>query len=155
MSMLVSAEEDLESERVWEREKRGRRLTACSNKGESATCTSAAHNAPLNSSRSVRASLPFSHSLLPRSPRNRLLSPLSYSLLDTDSLRFADVVHRGGYIWAECLVARCVPREIYHLFFPVLYVFPLVVQLVCFRRRAFYAKLSCVFFSFDSGQCKW
>lgn len=46
-------------------------------------------------------------------------------------------------------------REIYRLFFPVFYVFPLVAQLVCFRRRAFYTKLSCVFFSFDSGQCKW
>ena len=79
-------------------EKRGRRLTACSNKGESATCTSAAHNVPLSSSRFMRASLPFSHSLLLRSPRNRLLSPLSYSFLDTDSLRFVDVIHRGGYI---------------------------------------------------------
>jgi len=93
-------------------EKREERLTACSNKGESATCISAAHNAPLSSSRSVRASLPFSHSLPPRSPHNPLLSPLSCSLLDADSLRFVDVIHRGGYIWAECLVARCTERDL-------------------------------------------
>lgn len=51
--MCIHAEEDLEREkerpgaRTKKRERRGRRLTACSNKGESATCTSAAHNALL------------------------------------------------------------------------------------------------------------
>lgn len=51
--MYTHAEEDLEREkerpgaRTKKRERRGRRLTACSNKGESATCTSAAHNALL------------------------------------------------------------------------------------------------------------
>lgn len=51
--MCIHAEEDLEREkerpgaRTKKREGRGRRLTACSNKGESATCTSAAHNALL------------------------------------------------------------------------------------------------------------
>jgi len=46
-----------------------------------------------------------------------------------------------------------VPRETYRLFFPMLYVFPSVTQLiVCFRRHVIYAKVSCIFFSsFDSG----
>lgn len=71
--MCIHAEEDIEREkerpgaRTKKRERRGRRLTACSNKGESATCTSAAHNAlllvPPRSLAHSFVLLPFSHSL--------------------------------------------------------------------------------------------
>jgi len=89
----------------------GKGLTACSNKGESATCIPAAHNALLSCS---HASLPFSHcparSLFP--PRASPFPPyetLIFFLLPTHTAQV--------YIRPECLVARCTEGEKHRFFF--------------------------------------
>lgn len=94
-------------------------MTACSNKGESATCTSAAHNAPLSSSRSVRAPLPFSHSLPPRFPRNRLLSCRSRTLFSTLILFVLSMLYTADVTSERNVLLPGVPRKTYRLFFPV------------------------------------
>lgn len=137
-SVLVSAEEDLKRERGRENEwRRGRERREEGGWLRVQTKVSLQPAPRLHIMRllalrapwALRYLYPHSLSLSPRSPRNRLLSPLSCSLLDADSLRFVDVIHRGGYIWAECLVARCIKRNLPYLFSSrCSYVFPSVAQ---------------------------
>jgi len=107
----IKHERGRERERERERERKEKRgLTACSNKGESATCIPAAHNALLSC---PHASLPFSHcparSLFPPRASPTPYETLIFFLLPTHTAQV--------YIRAECLVARCTEGQNHRFFF--------------------------------------
>ena len=158
-SMLVSAKEDLESARERERERerkgkwgnewrRGRREEGGWLRVQTKVSLQPAPRLHIMCLLAPRASCALRYLSLILSFFVLLVTAFyrrSPTLFSTLILFVLSMLYTAEVTSERNVLLPGVSQEIYHLFFPMLYVFPLLVQLVCFRRCA--AKFSFFFLS--------